>query len=413
MNSTRDFWTIIFLVSALSVGQVKSQNLLTKLMQKHPERFEQVFAEPEKFQVQVRYTRIDRKRNNDPHFTTFDYGVDPNQYFYPASTVKLAVVALALERLNKLGIDKYTPMLTGADRPSQTVVLADSSSESGLPSVGHYAKKILMVSDNDAFNRLYEFLGQEAINDSLKAKGYSNTRITHRLSIALSAEENRYTNPVTFKMDGKVLWDQPGAYSQKTYWAPEPIYQGKGHLDGEDRVSMEPFDFSQKNYFPIAEQHQLLRALYFPLSVPESQRFQLSDDDYTFLYRYMSQFPVETSFPKTYTDDYYDGFSKFLLFGATKTRLPRHIRLFNKSGGAYGYLLDNAYVADFEKGIEFMVTAVIYCNQNEIIGDGVYEYDSIGLPFLANLGKTIFEYELERKRKMRPDLDRFEVEYDK
>ena len=77
----------------------------------------------------------------------------------------------------------------------------------------------------------------------------------------------------------------------------------------------------------------------------------------------MSQFPVETSFPASYTDDYYDGYVKFLLFGATKTRLPRHIRLFNKCGDAYGFLLDNAYIADFEKGIEFMLTAVIYCNE--------------------------------------------------
>jgi hypothetical protein len=127
----------------------------------------------------------------------------------------------------------------------------------------------------------------------------------------------------------------------------------------------------------------------------------------------MSQFPVETSYPTHYTDDYYDGYLKFLLFGATKTRLPRHLRLFNKSGDAYGYLLDNAYIADFEKGIEFMLTAVIYVNEDGILNDDQYDYEKVGLPFMSNLGKTFLEYELNRKRSVRPDLGRFEVEYDK
>ena len=175
----------------------------------------------------------------------------------------------------------------------------------------------------------------------------------------------------------------------------------------------EPFDFTQKNFFALEEQHKLLKAIFFPEQVPAEQRFNLSKEDYTFLYQYMSQFPVETSFPANYTDDYYDGYLKFLIFGATKTRLPRHIRLFNKSGDAYGYVLDNAYIADFEKGIEFMLTAVIYVNEDQIFNDDKYDYDTVGLPFLANLGKTIFEYELSRKRSNRPDLERFEVQYDK
>jgi hypothetical protein len=194
--------------------------------------------------------------------------------------------------------------------------------------------------------------------------------------------------------------------------APEQILLGKGFMKDGVLVN-EPFDFSSKNFFPLEEQHRLLKTLFFPDQVPPGQRFNLTPDDYGFLYQYMSQFPVETSFPAHYTDDLYDGYVKFLLFGATKTRLPRHIRLFNKCGDAYGFLLDNAYIADFEKGIEFMLTAVIYCNADQIFNDNKYDYDEIGFPFMANLGKTIFEYELDRKRSVRPDLSRFEVEYDK
>jgi len=406
------FFLLLPLFASPTLAQIQYDGFIEKMLKKHPERFSEILKNPEKYQVQILYTRIDRNKKNEPHFTTHAYRLNKDQYFYPASTVKLPAVALAFEKLNKLGIDKYTPMLTGANRPEQTAVSKDSTSESGLPSVAHYAKKILLASDNDAFNRLYEFVGQQEINDSLHKKGYINTRIIHRLESNIGAENNRYTNPVRFEKDGKVVHEQPAQYNAENLKASAPILAGKGFMKDGQLVN-EPFDFTAKNSFPLEEQHRMLKSLFFPEQVPAGQRFNLTEDDYQFLYRYMSQFPVETDYPAHYTDDYYDGYVKFLLFGATKTRLPRHIRLFNKSGDAYGFLLDNAYVVDFEKGIEFMLTAMIYCNEDEIFNDDKYEYDTVGLPFMANLGKTIFEYELSRKRSVRPDLDRFEVQYDK
>lgn len=393
-------------------AQYYPDNFIEKLLKKHPERFSQILQNPEKYKVQVLYTKIDRNKNNVPHFTTHGYRVNTGEYFYPASTVKLPAVALAFEKLNKLGIDKYTTMLTDAVRPEQTAVKTDTSAENGLPSVAHYAKKILLASDNDAFNRLYEFIGQQEFNDSLHRKGFKGSRILHRLDSPIGPESNRYTNPIRFEKDGKIVFEQPAKYNATEYNAPAPIMLGAGYMKDGALVN-EPFDFTKKNFFPIEEQHRLLKTLFFPDQVPASQRFNLTEEDYRFMYQYMSQFPVETSYPASYTDDYYDGFVKFLLFGATKTRLPRHIRLFNKCGDAYGFLLDNAYIADFEKGIEFMVTAVIYCNEDGIFNDNKYDYETVGFPFMANLGKTIFEYELERKRPNRPDLSRFEVQYDK
>ncbi|WP_229248490.1 serine hydrolase [Dyadobacter sandarakinus] len=395
-----------------SPAQSQTDHFLERLLKKYPERFTNVLSQPEKYKVQVLYTRIDRNRKNEPHFTTHSYGVNSTDYFYPASTVKLPAIILAFEKLNRLGIDKYTPMFTGTARPEQTAVTRDTTSEDGLPSVAHYAKKILLASDNDAFNRLYEFIGQEEFNEGLKKHGYTQARITHRLDLNIGTENNRYTNPVKFVKDGKVVYEQPAAYCSKVYTAHAPIPLGKGFVKNGKLVE-EPFDFAEKNYFPLEEQHRLLRSIFFPEQVVPAERFNLTPEDYRFLYQYMSQFPVETSFPANYTDDYYDGYVKFLLFGSTKTRLPRHIRLFNKSGDAYGFLLDNAYIADFEKGIELMVTAVIYCNEDGIFNDDKYEYETVGFPFMVNLGKTLFEYELSRKHTNRPDLSRFEVEYDK
>ena len=77
---------------------------------------------------------------------------------------------------------------------------------------------MLLVSDNDAYNRLYEFLGQQYINDQLHQKGYAAVQITHRLDIDLTEDEDRHTNPVKFLGPGnKVLYQQPAQYNATTF----------------------------------------------------------------------------------------------------------------------------------------------------------------------------------------------------
>lgn len=113
------------------------------------------------------------------------------KYFYPAITVKLPAVILALEKINELNINdlnKYTPLQIDSIENWQTPAVFDSTSPNGLPSIAHYIKKIFLVSDNIAYNRLYEFLGQEYSNEKLWGKGLVDCRFVSRLSVFLSPE---------------------------------------------------------------------------------------------------------------------------------------------------------------------------------------------------------------------------------
>ena len=40
----------------------------------------------------------------------------------------------------------------------------------------------------------------------------------------------------------------------------------------------------------------------------------------------------------------------------------------------------------------------------------MYEYDEVGFPFLAELGRVIYEYELKRQRAHRPDLSKWQLD---
>lgn len=396
-----------------------SDNLIAEILRsRESEVIDTVLSKPKDFKLQILYTQINRDENNKPSFTEYAYGVNRDTYFYPASAVKFPIAVLALQKLNELGVeglDKYSTMLTDSAAAGQTRVTLDSTAESGMPSVAHYIKKIFVVSDNDAYNRLYEFLGQDYINNELHYKGLEDVRIVHRLSVFNTPEQNRTTNPVSFYDNAKVLYQQDMVSSRKNWVGDQSITLGKGFMQNGSLVN-QPKDFGQNNFISVANLQDVLKAVIFPEAIPEDRRFNLNDEDYRFLYQYMSQLPKETTYPNYMADTsshYYDSYSKFFIFGDTKDTIPGHIRIFNKIGMAYGFLIDNAYVVDFENNIEFMLTAAIYVNENQVFNDNVYEYDEIGLPFMAELGRAIFEYELARKKEHQADLSKFKVSYDK
>lgn len=389
----------------------KTDTFLLRLLNENRLYFDTLLKQNDQWQIQIIYTQIDRKKNNRPLFTHYYFNVDPARYFYPASTVKAPVAFLALQKLNELhlpGLNRKTTMITDTGFAGQTAVYNDPTSEDGRPTVEHYIKKIFLVSDNDAFNRLYAFLGQEYINNHLHQMGYRSAQILHRLDILLSEEQNRHTNPVTFyDTAAKIIYKQPLVKSHLLY-EPRHTLMGKGYYSG-DQLIHQPFDFSRKNRLSLVDLHSMMMSVIFPKAVKKKHRFRLSKDDYRFLHTYMSMYPRESRFPQ-YDTAYNDAYVKFLLYGA-KDPVDSNIRIFNKVGDAYGFLTDAAYVADFKNSIEFFLSATIHCNPDGIYNDDKYAYDTVGFPFMKNLGQVIYQHELQRQRKNRPDLSRFQISY--
>ena len=298
-------------------------------------------------------------------------------------------------------------MITEAAYSRQDAVYNDPNSPDGRPTIANYIKKIFLVSDNDAYNRLYEFLGQEYINNTLHKMGYDSAQIIHRLNISRTEDENRHTNPVKFcDTSSRVIYEQPLVQSRLVYQARN-TFLGRGYLSG-DKVINQPFDFSKKNLFSLPDLHSILETVIFPKAIPKKQRFNLTKDDYQFLLSYMSMTPQESDFPQ-YDSNYNGAYVKLLMYGG-KGELDSNIRIFNKEGDAYGFLTDVAYIVDYKNNIEFFLSANIYCNSDGIFNDDHYDYETVGYPFLRNIGRVIYEYELQRKRERIPDLSTFKLQ---
>ena len=253
-----------------------THGFLADLLKQYPEYFQSVIANPDN-NVQIIYTQIDRRENGKPEFTDHYFNINDSSYFYPASTVKLPIAILALQKINELkiaGLDKNTLMTTEADYSGQSEVYNDPSTPDGRHTIEHYIKKILLVSDNDAFNRLYEFLGQEYINNTLHKMGYKEVQIIHRLNISLTEDENRHTNPVWFfaaptaslrqpkDTSGKLVYEKP-LEASKLIYATRDTKMGIGFYRGNQLIN-EPFDFSKKNRMSLTTLHNIVRSVMFP-----------------------------------------------------------------------------------------------------------------------------------------------------
>lgn len=413
------FLTFVFLTFPifLSAQTLKTnQHMLQRMLKSRPDLFDSVLNHSDRKEVQILYTQITRDKNNVPHFKSYSYRLNANSYFYPASTVKLPTAVFALEKINALhiaGFTKESAMITDSAFGKQTRVFKDSTSANGLPSIANYIKKVLLVSDNDAFNRLFEFVGRAGVNEKLNKNGLMNSRILNRLSIGDGGGNARNTNPIRFYNNNELVYSQPPQYDSKSYPLPlTNLLRGKGYIDANDKLVEQPFDFSDKNTFSIADQQQVMIKLIFPESFAKQDRFDLKPDDYQFLYKYLSMYPTESRKPTYNSKEFYPTYCKFLFYGSEKDAiLNPDIRIFNKIGDSYGYTIDNSYFVDFKNKVEFLLTAVIQSNNDEIYNDDKYEYETICYPFLKNLGQEIYKKELKRKKKYLPDLSKFLFNY--
>lgn len=342
---------------------------------------QKVLSDPAAFELQIHYSR--RSLADQTEFEDYQFSYALNQkkpYFYPASTVKLPASIFALEKLNEFeNVNRDTPFLVKGDT---------------LPiSTARCIEQIFAVSDNKANNLLFEFLGADYYNRRFKELGFENSRISHRLSTPNSAELT--TPPIYFFDDTDTILSiasQTNAPIEKLDLLG--IEKGISYIDDNGDRKEGPFDFSLKNWHDIEDQMQTVKRLIHPELYPENMRFKINEEQRAFLIETMAKTPKELGYEQ---ETYFDSYVKFLVFGDQKEINNTNIKVHNKVGLAYGTLTDTAYIVDEENQIEFFLSVTLLVNQNKQFNDGVYEYDELGIPFMAALGKRILAFERKLK----------------
>lgn len=391
-----------FAQSIDSTSTIQYKGLLDSLLRNNPELFRNVLEKLPSYEVQIIYTRIFRDAKNKPTFKSYTFQLDTNQYFNPASTVKLPTIALALEKANALknkGVSVHSSIVgwgkTTCHKPIKAFPARRTLSE--------FVKRMLLVSDNDGYNRLYDFVGQAQLNRRMREMGYPQVRIIQKF-MPCTPEGNRHTPAVTFyKPNRRIIYRQPAAKNKEILSVPMAnTLKGKGYYSGRYFIKS-PYSFKYSNNLNIQNLHDILKSLLFPKSVPAKKRFKLQPSDYDLVRKYLCKYPRESGFPAYHRKPYHDSYKKYLMYGQKQDIIPDSVRIFNIVGLSYGFQIDCAYIVNFEANTEFMVSAVINVNQNQIYNDGVYQY-GLGFKFLKDLGNVLMQYEKVAPKKHAPDL---------
>lgn len=314
--------------------------------------------------IQLKLTVIDSAEN----FIEHEYNIDTNKYFYPASTVKLPIALFALEKLNEnkiLSID--TPFMLEDDTLKTTFK--------------NELEKIFILSDNQANNRFFEFTGQDYLNKKFISKGFFNSTIFHRLST--SNPSRLEGKKVDFFINDSIISFQNTNQKPKKLQLKN-LKKGRGYINSTGEMVKQEMDFSEKNYMSISDLHRVIKILFFPEKFNEKERFNLTNEQREILFNYMSGYPKDFGYsPKEFP--YY--FTKFFIYGDKELEVDENIVIYNKVGLAYGQLSDVAYIK--KNNVSIILTATIDVNTNKIYNDDIYDYDSIGFPFLAEISREI------------------------
>lgn len=357
-------------------------NPIELIIKKREPQLKPIYKNKENHNLQILYTKVVRDSLGMPSFIQYDYQADNNVYFYPASTMKLPIVALTLQKINELrntGINitvESKILLLSADQITTETTFKDLIS------------KVFLVSDNSASNILINFLGYNYFNQQMKEKGLNTIVLNHKF------------NPDPYvKTDWKIYTlDRDLISKDETQETIEHnnldnLLQGKFQILNGEKVAT-PFNFKTKNKASLRDLDGVMKRIIYPDLFQEQDRINLSDQDYNFLRYWMSRFTFEDIGIEYQKDSqYFDSYNKFFIYGDSTNTIDRKIRIYNKVGVAYGALTDISYIRDYQKKIEFFLSATIYVNQNQIVNDNIYEYDDVGIPFLAELARQVYKLE--------------------
>ncbi len=363
---------------ALMPNSIGSDVILDILKSGSP-RLQSFLARSAEYGLQIFYTR----KFKDATGTQFETFSTPqvSDWFAPASLVKLPLAALLLEQLEAAKIDWMSAKMAFPAMPD----CAERAAELRKPqAITRLIERALVLSDDSAYCALFDALGPQHISERMRQMGHSDVRIQARFG-ACGPENSRITGPVQiFGANDKVLSSTPARPPFALVLAPAPIKVGKAWMQAGRRIEGAK-NFSNSNSAPLLALHEMMLALMRPELVKQTQRFNISERARQFLLTGMRLNPAESQYSTA--DEAKLDRTFFRLLGVGDGQWPKDLVVENKVGWAYGFLSDMAHLKHGNH--ECYVSCKMYLNRNSVLNDGQYEYESIGRPAMAEIGRLL------------------------
>jgi len=386
-----------------------SQNVLT-FIQGKDSLVDEVFNNQDKFKLQIIYGQTNRISGDSVEVLNVKLSKF-NAYFYPASAIKLPCALLALEKLNALSIPMLHYFRIGNEFfcGNMSHVINSNKNKSSYYDI---IKIMLTVSDNAAYNSVYEFLTPGYITNQLMDRNLKRINIYKRFA-GCSVAENLKINSISFynanddfilKQEASVL--ELAEMAEKYKYTNAKLIGDNYELNSN--ILNKPYDFNYNIEASLTDLHEGLVRLVYPNSNLPEFSWKINPYDRDFVLKHLGMYPKELNMLK-YSDTlkYPDNLYKYIALGDETNLLNAHIRTFSKLGLSYGFVTETAYVVDFKENIDFFLSISMYVNENKTVNDNQYEYETVARQFCAKLGKLLIDYEKLKRTELSKDLSYF------
>lgn len=387
----REALTALVLAAAGGRLQARDDDLLARLLRDAGPLSRRLLAARDEFELQLLWSRCERTPTGAWQIRRgHALGVRRQRWFAAASFVKLPLAALLLEQVCARGLIDQVDRLRLVVDAREACAPLPADVDAGWPLV-RLLRAIFAVSDNRAYNALYELLGSDAIHRRLGELGYADCRVGARLGC--NGKRPGKLAARVFDGGGTLVWDSPARSAEHAQAFPfGRALKGRAWMQG-GRQTPGAHDFSDSNFMPLADVHRMTLELGSGQALGAEPMFALCPKARKLLVQVMTLTPRECPDPAYDPLQFADDHSKWLIAPDQAGRRPAGLRIASKNAQSYGYMGDSAFIVDEARDIAFALSAVVFVDRDGVLNDGRYAYADIGRPFLRELGAAVLAYE--------------------
>lgn len=352
-----------------------------------------------RYHFQIIYTRVNK--NGAPSLKRYAFNVD-QQYFNPASLIKFPLAIVALEKMAQL---HQTDAINLEDIVELQTCGCDIATNNYIhQKKGHSMLQILremiIMSDNNAYNFFYDFVGMDALNLRMRSLGFNKMYLKNRFTSSCTSAANRIHGGVNFLyQDGGTKYALPCS-TDSGKWDLDttlPFTAGQFYLKN-NKVQSGPRDYRYSNYVSLNQAHELLIQLMKPDLVKSNTPLLLDSTGRKQLIAAMGAFPRELKNATINTNGIPDHYYKFFLHPASMNTKDGGLRIYNKVGIAYGFICDVSFVDDPANDVQYFISAAMLAKKDNVMDNGKYNYNDLGIAVLRKIGAMIYAYERSQNK---------------
>ena len=379
------FTTLVILFSKITVAQSvisHEASALLRIIKGKASVVDNVLANPAKYHLQINFTAVEENQGN---VKFNDYSLNKDSYYYhPASLIKFPLALISLEMLTQFQQDYGVSLQTPIQSKSCACDFGTDHYVNHLqqPNLDNLYREMLIMSNNEAYNFFYDFVGTNYFNKRMSELNLSNIILRNRFYLGCTGAASKNYGGIRFMKDS----------IEKSY---SINCQTDTLQDSTQTIYLNEPDALTHNVVSLSSIHQLMIQLFYPTAFNVEHPLKMSEDNLNYFKKIISSYP--NSIP--HYVDYPNHYHKYLLPIHLIHNTDSTLKVYSKNGNASGYLSDVMYFTDQKNKVNYFLSVSMYNAATKYYYKKRAHYSSPGIDFFRQLSKILYNYQKGKKEK--------------